>query len=90
VIILLRHLLAIAALPFVVTVIVPNSGDLPMTARARWRRGIRRANATYIPLFEEPQLRRRIGAAYIEYCNHVPRLVPRLKPWIPGALRPLP
>lgn len=46
-------------------------------------------NAAYIPLLEEPQLRRRFGASYIEYCKHVPRLVPRLRPWQPVPLRPL-
>jgi len=37
-------------------------------------------NAIYIPLFEEPQLSQRFGAAYDEYCRHVPRLLPRLRP----------
>jgi len=46
-------------------------------------------NAVYIPLFEEPQLRRRFGASYIEYCQHVPRLVPRLRPWQPVSFRPV-
>jgi protein-S-isoprenylcysteine O-methyltransferase Ste14 len=38
-------------------------------------------NATYIPLYEEPRLRRRFGDAYQEYCRHVPRFLPRLRPW---------
>lgn len=38
-------------------------------------------NFIYIPLLEEPQLERRFGADYVEYCHHVPRLVPRLTPW---------
>ena len=42
-------------------------------------------NSLYIPLFEEPQLARRFGAAYREYCGHVPRLFPRLTPWEPEA-----
>jgi protein-S-isoprenylcysteine O-methyltransferase Ste14 len=37
-------------------------------------------NAIYIPLLEEPMLRERFGAAYDEYCTHVPRLFPRLRP----------
>ena len=37
----------------------------------------------YIPLFEEKQLKERFGESYIEYCRHVPRLVPRLRPWTP-------
>jgi protein-S-isoprenylcysteine O-methyltransferase Ste14 len=40
-------------------------------------------NFIYIPLFEEQQLKKRFGQAYIEYCRHVPRLVPRLRPWTP-------
>jgi len=42
-------------------------------------------NAIYIPLFEEPQLRSRFGAAYEEYRKAVPRLLPRLRPWKPTA-----
>jgi protein-S-isoprenylcysteine O-methyltransferase Ste14 len=38
-------------------------------------------NALYIPLFEEPQLEARFGEAYREYCRHVPRIIPRLRPW---------
>jgi protein-S-isoprenylcysteine O-methyltransferase Ste14 len=38
-------------------------------------------NVTFIPLFEEPQLRARFGAAYDRYCRHVPRVVPRLTAW---------
>jgi len=40
-------------------------------------------NFIYIQLFEEQQLQKRFGEAYIEYCRHVPRLVPRLRPWTP-------
>ena len=42
-------------------------------------------NAIYIPLFEEPQLQQRFGADYDEFRRHVPRLIPRLRPWAPGA-----
>ncbi|HUL02791.1 MAG TPA: isoprenylcysteine carboxylmethyltransferase family protein [Gemmatimonadales bacterium] len=42
-------------------------------------------NLIYIPLVEEPGLRRRFGDAYREYCRHVPRLLPRLRPWSPPA-----
>jgi protein-S-isoprenylcysteine O-methyltransferase Ste14 len=38
-------------------------------------------NAVYIPLLEEPDLARRFGDSYREYCRHVPRLLPRLRPW---------
>ena len=39
------------------------------------------ANFIYIPILEEPQLKRRFGTDYVEYCRHVPRLIPRLRPW---------
>jgi protein-S-isoprenylcysteine O-methyltransferase Ste14 len=38
-------------------------------------------NATYIPLLEEPILEMRFGPSYVDYRRHVPRLVPRLRPW---------
>ncbi len=38
-------------------------------------------NAVYIPLLEEPFLAHRFGTAYREYCRHVPRLLPRWRPW---------
>jgi protein-S-isoprenylcysteine O-methyltransferase Ste14 len=38
-------------------------------------------NAVYIPLLEEPQLKDRFGDEYIDYCRHVPRLLPRARPW---------
>ena len=38
-------------------------------------------NCVYIPLIEEPMLEARFGDAYAEYSRHVPRLVPRLRPW---------
>ena len=40
-------------------------------------------NAVYIPVLEEPGLTRRFGEPYREYCRHVPRLLPRLRPWSP-------
>jgi protein-S-isoprenylcysteine O-methyltransferase Ste14 len=42
-------------------------------------------NAVYIPLLEEPLLLQRFGASYQEYCRHVPRLIPRWRPWDPTA-----
>ena len=49
-------------------------------------------NALYIPLLEEPLLALRFGEAYREYCRHVPRLVPRWRPWEPerGRFTPSP
>jgi protein-S-isoprenylcysteine O-methyltransferase Ste14 len=38
-------------------------------------------NLVYIPLWEEPELERRFGDAYRRYRQHVPRFVPRRRPW---------
>lgn len=35
----------------------------------------------YIPIFEEPALAARFGPSYRQYASHVPRFVPRLRPW---------
>jgi protein-S-isoprenylcysteine O-methyltransferase Ste14 len=39
------------------------------------------ANLIYIPWLEEPGLERRFGQSYRIYKQHVPRWIPRLKPW---------
>ena len=41
------------------------------------------ANFVWIPLVEETGLRHRFGDYYVDYCRHVPRLFPRLRPWDP-------
>jgi protein-S-isoprenylcysteine O-methyltransferase Ste14 len=38
-------------------------------------------NAAYMPLVEEPGLARRFGDEYERYRSHVPRWIPRLRPW---------
>jgi len=38
-------------------------------------------NMVYIPLSEEPGLLMRFGKEYIIYKQHVPRWIPRIKPW---------
>lgn len=35
----------------------------------------------FVLAYEEPTLKKTFGAEYEEYCAHVPRWVPRLKPW---------
>jgi protein-S-isoprenylcysteine O-methyltransferase Ste14 len=45
-------------------------------------------NGVYIPLVEEPLLARRFGDEYREYCRHVPRLLPRARPWRREAMPP--
>ena len=48
---------------------------------AIWAAAFLVLNLIYIPLFEEPQLARRFGEPYREYCRHVRRFVPRIRPW---------
>lgn len=38
-------------------------------------------NLTFIPLVEEPQLRRRFGAPFDAYCRNVHRFLPRTTPY---------
>lgn len=44
-------------------------------------------NLIFIPLVEEPDLVDRFGDAYREYCRHVPRILPRIRPWSPDPER---
>lgn len=39
-------------------------------------------NVTFVPWVEEPQLRRRFGATYDDYCRQVPRFWPRTTPYV--------
>jgi protein-S-isoprenylcysteine O-methyltransferase Ste14 len=54
---------------------------------AAWAAAFVGLNLVYIPLVEEPGLERRFGEPYREYRAHVPRILPRLRPWQPGAGR---
>ena len=56
-------------------------GSLALLA---WFAVVLAVNAVYLPLVEEPGLRRRFGAGYDAYREHVPRWLPRLRPWEPG------
>jgi protein-S-isoprenylcysteine O-methyltransferase Ste14 len=35
----------------------------------------------FVLIYEEPALRKTYGAEYQEFCAHVPRWIPRLRPW---------
>ena len=50
-------------------------------SHATWALAFLGLNLVYIPLFEEPQLEQRFGDSYREYRRHVPRILPRLRPW---------
>jgi len=39
------------------------------------------AVALFARLYEEPTLRKMFGAEYEEYCQNVPRWLPRVRPW---------
>jgi len=65
----------------VVMVLFGESLLLRSPAHLLWAVTFLGINALYIPLLEEPLLEWRFGAAYREYCRHVPRLLPRLRPW---------
>lgn len=43
-----------------------------------------------VPLGEERRLAHRFGADYARYRAHVPRWIPRLRPWSPQSSHPLP
>jgi len=66
----------------VVFILFGESLVLLSRAHALWAAAFLAVNLVYIPLIEEPQLERRFGPAYREYCKHVPRIVPRLRPWV--------
>lgn len=69
----------------VILVLFGESLVLLSVAHAFWAAAFLALNLVYIPLIEEPQLERRFGAAYVEYCRNVPRVVPRLRPWTGSA-----
>ena len=54
------------------------AGSLPLLL---WFAGVLAVNAVYLPLVEEPGLRKRFGTDYDAYRANVPRWLPRLRPW---------
>jgi protein-S-isoprenylcysteine O-methyltransferase Ste14 len=72
----------------VVLVLVGEALVLGSRPQLEWALLFLGINAVYIPLIEEPMLQQRFGADYREYRRHVPRLMPRLRPWTPGGPRP--
>jgi protein-S-isoprenylcysteine O-methyltransferase Ste14 len=46
-----------------------------------WFAAVLAVNAVYLPLVEEPGLRRRFGEDYVTYQAEVPRWLPRPKRW---------
>jgi protein-S-isoprenylcysteine O-methyltransferase Ste14 len=58
---------------------------LERTGLAVWLAAFVAVNVVYLPLVEEPALRRRFGPDYDRYMRHVRRWVPRARPWDPGT-----
>ena len=53
-------------------------GSLPVLV---WFLIVVAVNAIYIPFVEERSLSNRFGDEYLDYRRHVPRWIPRLRPW---------
>lgn len=69
----------------VVLVLFGEAAVLLSRSHLLWALLVLAINAVYIPLIEEPMLAERFGSDYQEYRRHVPRLVPRVRPWRPGG-----
>jgi protein-S-isoprenylcysteine O-methyltransferase Ste14 len=67
----------------VILLLFGEAAALLSPAHCAWAAGFLALNLVYIPLVEEPQLERRFGESYREYCRHVRRFMPRLRPWGP-------
>jgi protein-S-isoprenylcysteine O-methyltransferase Ste14 len=67
----------------VVFILAAEAMLLTSRPHALWALTFLGINLIYIPLLEEPLLRLRFGQAYLEYCRHVPRFLPRGRPWSP-------
>jgi protein-S-isoprenylcysteine O-methyltransferase Ste14 len=69
----------------VVFVLAGEAMVLASRPHAVWAIAFLGINLVYIPLLEEPMLRNRFGEVYREYCRHVPRILPRIRPWSPAG-----
>ncbi len=74
--------------PMISGVILVLSGEacaLRSVPHCLWAVSFLCLNLLFIPLVEEPQLERRFGDSYREYCRHIRRFLPRLRPWHPES-----
>jgi protein-S-isoprenylcysteine O-methyltransferase Ste14 len=67
----------------VLFVLLGEAAVLGSPALLIWAAAFIAVNAIYMPIFEEPGLKRRFGEDYEEYAASVPRWFPRLRPWDP-------
>jgi protein-S-isoprenylcysteine O-methyltransferase Ste14 len=65
----------------VILVLFGEASVLLSPPHAVWAASFLALNLLHIPLVEEPQLERRFGDPYRDYCRNVRRFVPRLSPW---------
>jgi protein-S-isoprenylcysteine O-methyltransferase Ste14 len=65
----------------VLFILIAEAMILKSRLQAQWAFTFLIINLVYIPLVEEPMLRARFGDPYREYCRHVPRIFPRVRPW---------
>lgn len=65
----------------VLAILLGEAAALGSRGVLAWFAAVLAVNAVYIPLVEEPGLRRRFDADYDRYRAHVPRWLPRLSPW---------
>jgi protein-S-isoprenylcysteine O-methyltransferase Ste14 len=65
----------------VVFILFAEAARLRSVPHVQWALIFLALNLVYIPLLEEPQLEARFGDDYREYRRHVPRIIPRLRPW---------
>jgi len=69
----------------VAAILAGEAALLGSPSLAAWAVAVLGVNAVYMPLVEEPGLRRRYGEAYDVYRANVPRWVPRLRAWPPAG-----
>jgi protein-S-isoprenylcysteine O-methyltransferase Ste14 len=69
----------------VLCVLLGEAALLGSVSLLLWCAAVFAVNAIYMPLVEEPGLGRRFGEDYENYRAHVPRWLPRPRPWDPES-----
>ena len=71
----------------VIFVLVGEAALSRLWALAAWAATFLAMNLVHIQFIEERRLVARFGEPYRDYCRHVRRFVPRLRPWTPPSGR---